>query len=94
MRDAPFIGNDKTSLVLEAPHVPGSLHRVTGVFAERKINMIKLQSRRIEGRPWEYRFIVDCEGHREDEVFKEALEELKKVTTYLKVIGSYPKAIL
>ncbi|MDI6806549.1 MAG: prephenate dehydratase [Candidatus Aenigmarchaeota archaeon] len=93
-KDAPFIGNDKTSLVFELPHVAGSLHRVTSVFAERKINMTKLQSRRIVGKPWEYRFILDCEGHREDDVLKSALEELEKITSNLKVLGSYPKAIL
>ncbi len=85
-------GNDKTSLIFTLTHVPGSLFRALRVFAEKKINLTKIESIPIPGRPWEYNFLVDFEGHVEDKKVSLALEELKTQTTFLKIIGSYPKA--
>jgi prephenate dehydratase len=53
--------------------------------------MTKIESRPSRKKLWEYVFWVDIEGHREDEIVKSALEELKSRTDFLKVLGSYPK---
>jgi prephenate dehydratase len=85
-------GKDKTSLIFTLKHVPGSLFRALEVFAKRKINLTKTESIPISGKPWEYNFLVDFEGHFKDKKVSLALDELKAKTTFLKVIGSYPKA--
>ena len=85
-------GNDKTSLIFSTKHVPGALYRALMAFAVRKINLTKIESRPIIGRPWEYNFILDFEGHQEDKKIRETLKDLKKSKTFLKIIGSYPKA--
>ncbi|MEW9082867.1 prephenate dehydratase [Caldanaerobacter subterraneus] len=90
-RDSDYTGEDKTSIVFSVPNVPGSLYRALGVFAEKNINMTKIESRPSRKKFGEYVFWVDIEGHREEERIKGALEELKVKADFLKVIGSYPK---
>lgn len=90
--DAPPTGKDKTSAVFGTKHVSGSLHNALGELADRRINLTKIESRPIRTSPWEYHFFVDFEGHRSDDVCAEALESLRKSTTFLKVLGSYPRA--
>jgi chorismate mutase/prephenate dehydratase len=85
-------GKDKTSLIFTLKHVPGSLFKALEVFAKRKINLTKIESIPIPEKPWEYNFLVDFEGHLKDKKVSLALDELKTKTTFLKVIGSYPKA--
>jgi chorismate mutase/prephenate dehydratase len=84
-------GNDKTSLIFATPHSPGSLHRALSSFARRKINLAKIESHPVKEKLWEYSFFVDIIGHIEDEQVKSCLQELKKKTTFLKILGSYPK---
>lgn len=85
-------GNDKTSLVYATPHSPGSLHRSLAPFAGRGINLIKIESHPVKERLWEYLFFVDIVGHIEEKEVKNCLNELKDKTTFLKILGSYPKA--
>lgn len=82
----------KTSIVFAARNMPGSLYAILGAFANRNINLTKLESRPKRDRPWEYIFYVDFEGHREDEAWRQALAEVKERTTFLKILGSYPRA--
>lgn len=91
-RDAEPTGRDKTSLTFSAKHVPGSLYRVLEVFAIRDINLTKIESRPEKGRPWNYLFYLDFEGHRADANISEALDEMKERCDFVKVLGSYPKA--
>ncbi len=83
---------NKTSLVFAVEHRSGSLYRVLGIFATRNINLTKLESRPSRAKPWEYVFYADFEGHLEGEVYQEAMRELQKETTFIKVLGSYPQA--
>ena len=90
--DSPPTGNDKTSIVFGATHTPGSLYKALGEFASRGINMTKLESRPVRTTPWEYDFFVDLEGHKTDPRCSEAFEAVKKKATFIKILGSYPRA--
>jgi chorismate mutase/prephenate dehydratase len=83
---------NKTSLVFAAENKPGSLYRILGIFATRNINLTKLESRPSRAKPWEYVFYADFEGHVDGKVYKEAVTELQRETTFIKILGSYPQA--
>ncbi|HLL85369.1 MAG TPA: prephenate dehydratase [Longimicrobium sp.] len=85
-------GRDKTSVLFSTRDTPGSLHRVLGGFADRGINMTKIESRPSRRRPWEYVFFVDLDGHQRDPVLAQALELARGDCETLTVLGSYPKA--
>ena len=88
----PHAPGCKTSIVFTTKNVPGALYRALGAFATRTINLTKLESRPRRELPWEYLFYVDFEGHERDPVAAGALEELRGVTTFVRVLGSYPKS--
>jgi prephenate dehydratase/prephenate dehydrogenase len=83
---------EKTSIILALKHKPGSLFSALKGFSENGINITKLESRPIAGRPWEYLFYLDFEGDSEDPKIKRILAGNKRNFSYLKIIGSYPKA--
>jgi chorismate mutase/prephenate dehydratase len=84
-------GNDKSTIAYVVEHKPGSLLESLRVFASRRLNLTKIESRPLPGRPWEYIFFVDIEAHVENRKMKEALENLADSTNFLKILGSYPK---
>jgi prephenate dehydratase len=79
-----------TSLVFELPHRAGSLVAVLQVLSRRQINLTKILSRPIPGRFEEYRFMIEIQGAASAPLVAEALARLRKITTFLAVIGSYP----
>jgi len=85
-------GHDKTSLLLVTRDEAGILYRVLGTFAERGLNMTKIESRPSRRRPWEYVFFVDIDGHERDAPVAAALADVRKVSESVKVLGSYPRA--
>ncbi len=92
-KDAAPKGQDnKTSLVFAVKNEPGSLYAILGSFARRNINLTKLESRPSRDKPWEYVFYADFEGHMDDAVCQEILGELREMTSFLKILGSYPRA--
>jgi chorismate mutase/prephenate dehydratase len=80
----------KTSLVLTTRHEHGALLKCLAVLSDNGLSLTKLESRPRPRRPWEYMFFVDFDGNVADEKVARALEELKVVALWLKVLGSYP----
>jgi len=90
--DSPVTGKDKTSIIFSAAHAPGSLYHALGEFASRNINLTKIESRPTKQTAWEYNFYLDFEGHRNEERCAAALKALEKYASFIKILGSYPKA--
>ena len=84
-------GFDKTSIVFSLKDEPAALQKALLPFAEAKINLTKIESRPSKGRPWEYVFFVDFDGHSSSEDISEVLSRVEKSCIFLKVLGSYPK---
>jgi chorismate mutase/prephenate dehydratase len=91
-QDAPPTGSDKTSIVTLLKHQPGTLYQVIKEFAEREINLTKVETRPTRKTPWEYHFYIDFEGHRLDNRIMEVLEKVEQACLFMKVLGSYPRA--
>ena len=89
-RPASRSGKDTTCLLFSVADQPGSLFEVLKHFAERGINLKKLQSRPARGEGWDYVFYVEVSGHVTDRPVVTALEAIKRSTKYLKVLGSFP----
>jgi chorismate mutase/prephenate dehydratase len=87
-------GRDKTSLVLSANNRAGAVYEMLTPFATRGVSMTKFESRPSKVALWEYLFFVDIEGHRDDANVAAALVEVGKIAGYIKVLGSYPAAVL
>jgi chorismate mutase / prephenate dehydratase len=87
-------GRDKTSLILSARNRAGAVYEMLTPFATRGVSMTKFESRPSKVALWEYLFFVDIEGHRDDANVAAALEEVATIAGYLKVLGSYPVAVL
>jgi len=82
----------KTSVVFTVKNIPGALFRCLSAFALRDLNMTKIESRPLRGKPWEYLFYLDFHGHVDDPVSKNALNHLAEVADMLRVLGCYPAA--
>jgi prephenate dehydratase len=82
---------NKSSLIYSVSDTPGSLYETLKLFAEKQINLVKLESRPIHSKPWEYLFYADVEVDINDAQYAGLLEDLHKKTEFLKVLGSYLK---
>lgn len=80
----------KTTLVMSTVQKPGALVEALMVLRDNKINMTKLESRPITGNPWEEMFYIDVEGNLADGPMQIAIDSLKAMTKYCKVLGCYP----
>jgi prephenate dehydratase len=79
----------KTSIVFTTPNKPGALFKCLAVLAMRDINLVKIESHPLHGKPWEYRFYVDFMGRPGEERCRNALRHLGELTDMLRVLGSY-----
>jgi prephenate dehydratase len=81
----------KTSLVFSTRNVPGALFRALSAFALRDLNLMKIESRPLRGKPWEYLFYLDFLGRADSPVARNALANLGEIADFLRVLGCYPK---
>ncbi len=90
---ARFRGPDarKVSLAMRLAHKPGALLASLEPFAKHGVNLLKIESRPIHGRPWEYQFFLDLEAE-EPQALEEALKEIREATSELRVLGKYAAA--
>jgi chorismate mutase/prephenate dehydratase len=89
--DAQRTGHDKTSLVFSTAHSRGALRQVLEIFDHAGLNLTRIESRPAPGRRWEYVFLTDLEGHRQDPAIAGALAELEAHCAWARVLGSYPR---
>jgi len=87
----PPTGDDKTSLMFCVQDKAGALYGALEPFSRLKLSMSKIESRPSKRKNWEYFFFVDVAGHGDDQVLQDALAELQKHCTFVKVLGSYPR---
>jgi prephenate dehydratase len=80
----------KTTVVFTTKNVPGALFRSLSAFALRDLNLTKIESRPLRGKPWEYLFYLDFIGHSEDPVCQKALGHLLELADFLRILGCYP----
>lgn len=80
----------KTSLLLATVHKKGALLQCLKVLDEYGINMTKLESRPLIGKPWQYLFYVDVEGNKEESQLRQALKEMEDQAAHFKILGCYP----
>ena len=87
-------GKDKTSLMIATKNVPGAMVSMLEPLSKNKVSMTKLESRPAKMGLWEYIFFVDIEGHHLDVNVKAALAEIEQRASFVKVLGSYPVAVV
>ncbi len=87
----PRTGVDRTVLALAVSDAPGSLYRALHAFADRNINLTRLESRPVRGEAFRNLFFVELDGHVTDRPVVTAIEELRSASKYVKVLGSYPR---
>lgn len=83
---------DKLSLVFQLDHRPRALYNALEPFARRNLNLMKIESRPVHGRPWQYRFYLDLQASRRDPEVAAALRELENLVVDLRILGSYVSA--
>ena len=87
-------GRDKTSLLFSTPNRAGAAAELLTPFSEAGISMTKFESRPSKTGLWEYVFFIDIEGHKDDETVRRVLARFAERNVFVKIIGSYPVAVL
>lgn len=90
----PTSGHDRTSLLIFIKDQPGALYNVLSPFARHGLSMNRIESRPGHTGKWQYAFFVDIGGHVHDEAMKNAIDEARELAQDVKVLGSYPVAVL
>lgn len=80
---------DKISICFELPHESGSLYAILGHFIFNGLNMTRIESRPIEGRPWQYRFFIDFNGNLREQAVRNALHGIQSETESFRILGNY-----
>jgi len=93
-QDTPPSGDDKTTLLFTTPNRSGALYQMLAAFAERDISMTRIESRPSRRGMWDYVFFVDVQGHHQAPDLAAALAALEERASMVKLLGSYPRAVL
>jgi prephenate dehydratase len=92
--DHELTGDDKTSIIFSIyEDKPGGLYNILGIFEKNNINLTKIESRPSKKGLGKYLFFVDFNGHKDEELIQNILEEVQEQTYYFKVLGSYPQYV-
>lgn len=86
--------DDKTSVIVSTKNRPGALYSLLGPFQELNISLTRIETRPDKSGTWAYVFFIDFEGHESDANVKKVLEKIGEESVQLKLLGSYPKAVL
>ena len=92
--DVPPSGDDRTSIVVSVQNKPGALYDLLEPFRRNNVDMTRLESRPSRNRKWSYVFFIDFAGHIEDAPGAAVIEQLTAEVADLKVLGSYPRAVI
>ena len=87
-------GNDKTSILFANSNEPGALQKSLACISDNNVNMSRIESRPSRQGMWEYVFFVDIDGHADDEIIVTVLQQLEQHAKMMKVLGSYPCAVI
>lgn len=90
----PATGDDKTSVIISMSNKPGALHELLVPFHAHGIDLTRIETRPSRSGKWTYVFFIDFIGHKDDPLVKSALEKIAQEAVGLKVLGSYPNAVL
>ncbi len=90
----PATGDDKTSVIISMSNKPGALHELLVPFHASGIDLTRIETRPSRSGKWTYVFFIDFFGHKDDPLVKSALESIAQEAVGLKILGSYPNAVL
>jgi len=90
----PPTGDDKTSIIVSMRNKPGALHELLLPFHANSVDLTRIETRPSRSGKWTYVFFIDFIGHHQDPLIKDVLEKIRSDAVALKVLGSYPKAVL
>ena len=93
-QEVPPTGDDKTSIIASMSNKPGALHELLVPFHAKGIDLTRIETRPSRSGKWTYVFFIDFAGHQRDPLIKDVLEKIAEEAVALKVLGSYPKAVL
>ncbi len=93
-RPVPASGDDKTSIIVSVSNKPGALHELLIPFHDNGVDLTRIETRPSRSGKWSYVFFIDFMGHQDDPLVKDVLEKIVSQSTGVKVLGSYPKAVL
>ncbi|SEL56167.1 chorismate mutase [Atopomonas hussainii] len=93
-QEVPPTGEDKTSIIVSCRNKPGALHDLLAPFHTNGIDLTRIETRPSRSGVWSYVFFIDFRGHRHDPLIKDVLERINDSQVGVKVLGSYPKAVL
>ena len=87
-------GEDKTSIIIAAKNEPGALYNLLAPFYREEVDLTRVETRPSREGKWTYVFFVDFRGHKDDPAIIKVLAEVSQIVIDLRVLGSYPKAVL
>ncbi len=93
-QDVAATGADRTSILVSIRNQQGMLHRLLTPVAEAGVDLVRIESRPSRRQAWDYNFFIDIDGHVEDGPVRQVLDAIGGQAAILKILGSYPKAVL